>query len=107
MNKINIFLVSLFLLLSFQVRAQPGVWFDVPVYDYPFNQSTSLGLDYFSMRQSVALSTGFSQTVHRAIAGDTKKGRDGGIFFSQELLTIFLRLFRWDQVGPMKNGIGP
>lgn len=26
------------------------------------------------MRQSVALSTGFSQTVHRAIAGDTKKG---------------------------------
>lgn len=74
MKKFKIILFSLTFSLSFNTHAQPGVWFEVPIYDYPFNQSTSFGLDYFSMRQSTALSTGIAQTAHRAIGGDSKKG---------------------------------
>ncbi|WP_413582181.1 hypothetical protein [Bdellovibrio sp. HCB288] len=47
-----------------------GVWFEIPVYDYPFNNSDDNPPDWFSMRQSMSLSTGYLQTVHRLIGGD-------------------------------------
>lgn len=51
---------------------EPGVWVDLPFYEYPFNNSTDHPPDYFSMRQSMAISTSYYQTVHRLIGGDSE-----------------------------------
>ncbi|MFV3408757.1 hypothetical protein ACNH6C_09135 [Bdellovibrio bacteriovorus] len=73
MKKVKSLLLALLVVAGHQATANPGVWLDLPVYEYPFNSTTTHGPDYFSMRQSSAISTGFLQTVHRGIGGDSKE----------------------------------
>lgn len=55
-----------------QAPDQPHVRVDLPVLEMPFNGLSDFP-SYFSMRQSLALSTGFYQGFHRAIGGDASE----------------------------------
>ncbi|WP_413558008.1 hypothetical protein [Bdellovibrio sp. HCB209] len=88
MKKKALLLTLLATILTSNAQAdEHGVWFEIPVYDYPFNNSDDNPPDWFSMRQSMSLSTSYIQTVHRVLGGDNT--HEEGLWWRYGLMAAY------------------